>query len=58
MAIYTSLVLLVVGLVVLVRGNSSNRRAAHLGLAVTFVVLAAMVMIVAAIVSLWLYPLT
>jgi hypothetical protein len=57
-AIYVTLALLAVALIVLIRGNSSNERAASFGLAVTVVVLAAVVMFVAAIGSLWLYPLS
>jgi hypothetical protein len=44
----------------LVSGNYSDpqRKASHLGVGVTFVALAAIVMIVSAIRSLWLYPLS
>jgi hypothetical protein len=53
------LVFLALGLVTLVLGNYSDRqrRAIHFGVGVTFVALAAIVMIVLAVRSLWLYPL-
>ena len=54
MAIYVSLVFLVLGLVALAWGNRSDRRFA---LAVIFVALAAMVMTGSVVRSLWLYPL-
>jgi sugar phosphate permease len=60
MTVYVSLVLLTLGLLTLVFGNYSDRqrRAIHFGVGVTFVALAAIVMMVSAIRSLWLYPLS
>ena len=60
MAVYACLVFLATGLAVLVWGNYSARRsrATHFGLGVTFVALAAIVMIMSAIRSLWFYPLS
>jgi hypothetical protein len=60
MAAYVSLVVLVLGFVTLVWGNYSDRqrRVTHFWVGVTFVALAVFVMIVSAIRSLWLYPLS
>jgi uncharacterized membrane protein len=60
MAVYVCLVFLALGLVTLVWGNYSDprRRAISLGVGVTFVAFAAIVMIGSAIRSLWLYPLS
>ncbi len=60
MAVYVSLAFLTLGLLTLVLGNYSERqrRDIHFGVVVTFVALAAIVMIVLAIRSLWLYPLS
>jgi sugar phosphate permease len=60
MAVYACLVFLATGLAVLVWGNYSDRRsrATHFGLGVTFVALAAIVMLMSAIRSLWFYPLS
>jgi hypothetical protein len=59
LAIYVCLVFLLLGLVTLAWRNHSDRhrQAIQFGVAVTFVALAAIVMIGAAIRSLWLYPL-
>jgi hypothetical protein len=58
MAIYFCLVCLALALVTLVWGNSRQRqRAAHFGAGIVFVALAAIVMIVSVIHSLWFYPL-
>jgi hypothetical protein len=59
MAVYLTLVFLALALMALVWGNYSDRRlrAIHFGVGVTFVALAAIVVIVSAIGSLWLYPL-
>jgi hypothetical protein len=60
MVVYVCLVFLALGLVTLVWGNYSDRprKLSTFGLGVTFVALAAIVMIVSAISSLWLYPLS
>jgi hypothetical protein len=60
MAIYACLLFLAIGLAVLIRGNNPGRtsKTAHFGVGITFVALAAMVMIVSAIRSLWFYPLS
>jgi hypothetical protein len=60
MAIYACLVFLAIGLAVLVRGNSADRasKAAHFGAGITFAALAAIVLVVSAIRSLWFYPLS
>jgi hypothetical protein len=60
MAVYASLVFLTLGLVTLILGNYSGQRrsATHFGVGVMFVALAVIVMIVLAIRSLWLYPLS
>ena len=59
MAIYLCLMLLALSLVMLIWGNysESRRKSKHFGVAVTFILLATVVMIVSAIRSLWLYPL-
>jgi hypothetical protein len=60
MAVYLCLACLALSLVLLVSGNHSDpqRKASHFGVAATFVALAAIVMIVSAVRSLWLYPLS
>jgi hypothetical protein len=54
------LAFLTLALVTLVLGNHSEQRhkAVHLGVAVTFVALAAIVVLVSVVRSLWLYPLS
>ena len=58
MATSVCLMLLTLGLATLVWGNFSDRqrKAIHFGTGVAFVALAAIVMMVLAIRSLWLYP--
>jgi hypothetical protein len=60
MAIYACLIFFAMGLAVLVWGNysDSRRRAGHFGLGVGFVALAAIVMVLSAIRSLWFHPLS
>ena len=60
MAVYVCLAFLMLGLLTLIRGHYSDRqdRAMHFGVGITFVALAATVMLASAIRSLWLYPLS
>jgi hypothetical protein len=60
MAVYACLAFLATGLAVLVRGHSYDHqsKATHLGLGLTFVALAALVVLASAIRSLWLSPLS
>jgi hypothetical protein len=60
MAVYLSLAALILALLMLVRGNGAEprRKAFHLGAGVAFAILAALVMVVSALGSLWLHPLS
>jgi hypothetical protein len=60
MAVYVCLIFLALGLLTLVLGNTADpqRKASHFWVGATFVALAASAMIVSAIRSLWLYPLS
>jgi hypothetical protein len=55
--VYACLVFLTSAAVVLIYGNHS-RRAVHFAAGITFVILAAAVMFVSTILSLWLHPLS